>query len=140
MAPCLAPVILAGYLLTIQTSWHHTTNFDGPMLEAQTGETGAALNLRVAASGVSSLGVQYGWQMARGEWSLTLQPLVGVGLIDRHIRELSSEVNFSLGAQVMAGYESYRLSFGYWHVSNAGLGSKDGGLDLLALQTGFSFH
>jgi hypothetical protein len=52
MAPCLAPVILAGYLLTIQTSWHHTTNFDGQMLEAQTCETGAALNLRVAASGL----------------------------------------------------------------------------------------
>ena len=139
MAPCLVPVILAGYLFTIQTSWHHSTDFDGPMLEAQTCEVGPAVNLRVAASGLSSLALQYGWQIKDGDWSLTFQPLAGVGLIDQHIRDLSSQVNFSLGAQVLAGYESVRLSVGYWHLSNAGIGCHNGGLDLLALQTGWAF-
>jgi len=54
-----------------------------------------------------------------GYYHLTLLVDV-VGLIDRHIRELTCEVNFRLGAQLLAGYESYRLSLGFWRLSNAG--------------------
>lgn len=140
MTPCLAPVLLAGYLFTLQTPSHHTASFNGPVLEVQTCEVGPAVNVRVAASGISSVGLQYGWQWKRDAWSLTAQPMAGAALLDQHTPELSSQVNFSLGAQLLGGYDIYRMSVGYWHASNAGLGDRNVGLDFIALQTGFSFH
>ncbi len=137
---CLSPVILAGYLLTMQTSWHHTTTFDAPVLEVQTCEVGVALNARVAASGLSGLGVQYGFRAKRGNWSVALQPLAGISHADHHVYELPSQTQFELGFGLMAGWHQWRLAVSYWHLSNAGLAQPNIGLDLIAVQTGWSFQ
>jgi hypothetical protein len=136
---CMAPLILAGYLLTLHPNASHVTSFDEPMLEAQTCESGAGLDAKITASGLSSLQAQYGFAFTGEQWRLILTPKAGGALLPHHVPELTSPLNFSLGFQTTLGYEQGRLSLEYWHQSNAHLGSSNAGLDLIALMGGWSF-
>ena len=139
---CLAPVILLGYLLTLHPSWTtgHVTSLDGPLLEAQTCEVGIGAFAKASPSGIGAVGAQYGWQARPAQdWTLTLTPQFGVGLLEHHVPEVSSQVNVSLGLNAMVGYQRSRLAVEYWHQSNAGLGAANVGLDLLALMGGWAF-
>ena len=136
---CLAPVILLGYLLTIQTSWHHTANFDAPMLEVQTCETGLGAAVNLSASGLGGVVAQYGWQWKTGEWSSTLQPKVGLSHAMQPVYELPAQTQFQLGMGLLVGYQSWRLGVEYQHLSNAGLAQPNIGLDLLVVETGWAF-
>lgn len=136
---CLAPVILLGYLLTIQTSWHQTTTMDAPAMTVQTCETGLAAAANVSASGLAGLVGQYGWQWQSGDWSATMQPKAGVSHAMQPVYELPSQTQFQLGMGVLGGYRSWRLGLEYQHLSNAGLASPNIGIDLIAVQSGFAF-
>lgn len=137
---CLAPIILLGYLVTIQTAWHQTTTMDAPMLAVQTCETGPGAAVNVSASGLAGLVGQYGWQWRRGDWSVTLQPKAGVSHAMQPVYELPSQTQFQLGLGLLVGYQSWRVGIEYQHLSNAGLAQPNIGIDLIALQTGWSFH
>lgn len=136
---CFAPVILLGYLLTIQTSWHHTTTMDAPAMTVQTCETGIAAAANVSASGLAGLVGQYGWQWRSGDWSATIQPKAGLSHAMQPVYELPSQTQFQLGMGVLVGYQQWRVGLEYQHLSNAGLASPNIGLDLLVLQTGWVF-
>lgn len=136
---CLAPVVLLGYLLTVQTSWHQTTTMDAPMLEVQTCETGLGAGVNVSASGLAGLVGQYGWQWRSGDWSATIQPKAGLSHAMQPVYELPAQTQFQLGAGLLVGYQSWRLGLEYQHLSNAGLTSPNIGLDLIALQSGWAF-
>lgn len=136
---CFTPVVLLGYLLTLQTAWHQVTPMDAPMLEVQTCETGPGAAVNVSASGLAGLAGQYGWQWQAVDWSLTVQPKAGLSHAMQPVYELPAQTQFQLGAGLLVGYQRWRVGVEYQHLSNAGLASPNIGLDLLALQTGFAF-
>ena len=137
---CLAPVILLGYLLTVQTSWHQTTTMDAPMLEVQTCETGLGAAANVSASGLAGLVGQYGWQWRVGDWSTTIQPKAGLSHAMQPVYELPAQTQFQLGLGLLVGYQSWRIGIEYFHLSNAGLVQPNIGLDLLALSVGLALY
>lgn len=136
---CLAPVILLGYLLTVQTAWHHTTTMDAPMLEVQTCETGLGAAVSVSASGLAGAVAQYGWQYTLGPFSATIQPKAGVSHAMHQVYELPAQTQFQVGLGLLVGYQSFRVGVEYQHLSNAGLVSPNIGLDMIAVQSGWAF-
>lgn len=136
---CIAPVVLLGYLLTIQTPWHHTTSFDAPMIEVQTCETGFGMDVKASTSGLYGLGLQYGFTWRDTHRSLTLQPKAGFSYVDHPEPALPLRTQFEVGAQLLFGYDRVRLGLEYWHLSNAGLKEPNTGLDLIVIQTGWVF-
>lgn len=136
---CLAHVILLGYILTVQTAWHHTTNMDAPMMEVQSCETGLGAAVNVSASGLFGAVAQYGWQWQAGDWSATIQPKAGMSHAMSPVYELPAHTQFQVGLGLLFGYRSFRVGVEYQHMSNAGLVSPNIGLDLIAVQSGFAF-
>ena len=136
---CLAPMLLIGLLSTIQTSWHRTASHDGVLVEAQTCETGLGLHAKAASSGLYAIGTHYGFSWRDGNWSATVQPHAGLSYADHPVRALPLRSQFEVGASVHLGYQSWRVGLSYWHLSNAGLRQPNTGLDLLAIQTGWTF-
>lgn len=136
---CFVPLILAGYLFTLHPAAGHPTSMNSPVAQAYTCEHGPGFNARWATEGVGSVGIHYGIGYTSGDWSIALLPQVGVGLLDHHVPELTSTVNFDLAATVAIGYNHSRIAVEYWHQSNAGLGDRNAGLDMVAIMGGLSF-
>jgi hypothetical protein len=136
---CFAPVILAGYLFTLHPNHSHVTSLNDPLLEAQTCERGPGLDAKVTASGMGSLQAQYGLAHTDGDWTFILTPKAGGAILPSHVRELTSPVNFSLGLQTTIGYQHARVALEYWHQSNASLGHRNAGLDMVAVMGGWAF-
>ena len=136
---CFAPLLLVGYLFTVQTAWHQTTTMDAPIIEVQTCETGLALEGKVAASGLLAGGLQYGWQWTACDLSLTAQPKAGFSHALQPVYELPSQTQFQLAFQLLFGYQHARIGVEYIHFSNAGMASPNIGLDLIAVMGGWSF-
>ena len=138
---CFAPVVLIGYLLTVNTAWHQTTNVDAPMIEVQTCERQVGLNMKLAPStGLYGTGLQYGfhWDLT-DHLGVTLLPKVGISHATKDYKELPLGTQFEVGAQILFGYDRLRIGVEYWHLSNAGLKSPNTGLDMIAVQTGWAF-
>lgn len=136
---CLAPLILVGYLMTLHPNVWHVSEFDGPMVQVYTCERGLGANVRYASKGIGALGIHYGVAYQSGNWSVSFLPQFGVGYLSQHVPEVSSRVNFDLAASVIVGYKQSRLAVEYWHQSNAGLGDRNAGLDMLAMMGGMVF-
>lgn len=136
---CLAPMLMAGYLLTLHPNHSHTTNFDSAMVEAQTCDRGFGLDVKAAQAGVYGLEAQYGFQWKAGEFSATLTPKAGGAYHDVQKPEEQSKATFSLSMQLALGYGPARASVEYWHNSNAGLGYHNAGFDMIALLGGWRF-
>lgn len=136
---CFEPLLLAGYLLTLQPNATHVSRLDAPLIEMQSCERGVGLDARAATSGVFGLMGQYGFQWQSGDWSYTLIPKAGLGYHDVMLLEQQSKLNFSLDAQFLIGYKSGRVGLEYWHMSNAGLGDRNAGLDVFAATFGWKF-
>lgn len=140
MGLCFAPVILLGYALTVQTSWHHTEkNVDGGLLQFQTCETGVGLDVKATTSGLFGMGIQYGFQWKDGNKSVAFQPKVGVSHTSESMAELPMKTQFELGSGLLFGYKDMRVGVEYWHMSNAGLKKPNEGVDMLLVQTGWVF-
>ncbi len=137
---CFVPVVLVGYMWTIQTSWHHTTTMDAPMIEVQSCEVGLGMDIKAATSGLFGVGFQYGWKWEWAEhWSATFLPKAGLSHTLHQVYELPSQTQFEVGAQLLFGYDKLRLGVEYWHLSNAGFQQPNIGLDMIVLQTGWAF-
>lgn len=136
---CLAPLLLVGYLLTVQTPWHHTSSFDAPLIEVQSCETGLGVDAKASTSGLYGLGLQYGWTWAHDRVSFTVQPKVGISYVDHPERALPLRTQFEVGGQLLFGYNRFRVGIEYWHLSNAHLRQPNIGIDALILQTGWIF-
>ena len=139
---CFAPLMLIGYLFTLHPNPAHMSSLNSTLVEFQTCEQGPGLDLKASNSGVYAASAQYGFSLVNqeGTTSFTLTPKFGVGMIDQPLPELSTTTNFSLGLQLLARYEFLTLGTEYWHLSNAGLGERNTGLDMIALMGGVSFH
>lgn len=136
---CLAPLLLIGYLFTMQTPWHQTSVVTAPMVEVQTCETGWGLDAKASTAGFYGVGGQYGWQWTQEHYRLGLLPKVGFSAVDHPEPALPLGTQFEVGLQVLGGYDQWRMGIEYWHLSNAGLKSPNIGMDFLVLQTGVAF-
>lgn len=137
---CLAPLVLMGYALTMQTSWHHSENVNANMIEVQTCEKGLGMDFKASTAGLFGLGLQYGFTLVESEkFSLTFLPKAGLSYTTVPRYELPMTGQFEVGAQFLVGYEDFRVGLEYWHLSNAGLQSPNIGLDMLVVQTGWRF-
>lgn len=136
---CLAPLILIGHAFTIQTPTHHTENVDGTMIEAQTCESGLGLHAKASTAGLYGLGLHYGLTGTWGDWSATISPHAGLSYADVASDAVPLKKQFELGLQVLGGYKRMRIGISYWHLSNAGLMEPNIGLDMIILQTGWTF-
>lgn len=136
---CLEPLVLAGYLLTVQPNRSHTTNADGGVFHVQSCERGVGLHAKAATSGLYAAGIHYGFQGRVGDWTATVQPFVGVSYADHAVRELPQRTQFECGATVLVGYRQARVAVEYWHLSNAGMTRPNIGLDLVAVSAGWVF-
>lgn len=139
MMPCLEPLILAGWLFTQSLEGGPATNLDGGVLEMQTCERGLGLDLKASTSGLYGLAAQYGLSTTQQEWTVTLTPKAGLAYVDHRVWEQDSRGNFQLGAQLLIGRDRWRIGVEYWHISNAGLGEPNAGLDLMSLQLGWTW-
>jgi hypothetical protein len=136
---CLAPIILLGYLFMLQPNASHVSDLSGAVLQGQTCESGPGLDAKVTTSGMQAVAAQYGFAYTHEQWGFVLTPKAGVAFLPRHVPELTSTVNFSLGLQGTIRYDRVNVSAEYWHQSNAGLGSTNAGLDMLAVMGGWTF-
>lgn len=142
MLSCLSPVILAGLVSVTQMPWHTVTNashFQAGELQVQTCEKGVGGKLTATTNGIVSTALQYGATLKHGPWSLSLAPFAGGAYSADDRTENATRLNFSLGAQLMGGYDRYRLAVEFWHLSNAGLAQPNYGLDMLSILTGVAF-
>ena len=138
--PCLAPLVLIGYLFTLQVHATQTSNMNAPVLDLQSCETGWGVHAKASTSGLYAVGGQYGWTWQPvASWSVTLQPRAGVSYVDHPVEALPLRTQFELGTQLLLGYDRWRVGVEYWHLSNAGLRQPNTGLDLLEVLTGIVF-
>ena len=137
---CFAPLVMMGYALTMQTTWHHSVNVNAPVVEVQTCEKGLGFDAKASGAGLFGFGLQYGLTIVETEkWHLTFLPKAGLSYTSVARRELPMTGQFEVGGQFLVGYEDFRIGLEYWHLSDAGLKSPNIGLDMLVLQTGWRF-
>ena len=142
---CLAPLVLAGFMSTITTSWHKSPTENGAIVEVQTCERGLGAHVRAASSGYYGAGIQYGMGTEVGAVSLTIQPRVGFSYVDHPVpMNLPQRSQFELGLQGLVGYDRYRVAVDYWHMSNGaqlGLSNRrpNNGMDMMSVMVGVTF-
>jgi hypothetical protein len=135
---CLAPLILAAYLMTLDVGGSTpNTNLDGGVLSVQTCERGVGVDAKASTSGLYGLALQYGLGAEIQNWSITMTPKMGVAYVDHRVWEQSGSSNFELGWQVLAGQDRWRVGVEYFHISNAYLSQPNYGLNMLMVQVGW---
>lgn len=145
MSMCLAPVVLAGYLMTtnihVRTDVKEKTGVnDAAMIEVQTCETGLGFEAKAATNGLYGAGLQYGFSKTFGDdYRITFTPKAGFSYTDHTVYELPQDFQFGIGAQVLFGYKQFRVGAELWHLSNAGITSPNIGLNLPIIQVGWVF-
>lgn len=141
---CFAPLVLLGLATTMNVNalghTHNSTNANGEMVEVMTCEKGIGMDLKASTAGLYGLGLQYGLTVYEDlKFSVTVLPKAGLSYTDKPRKELPLTGQFEVGAQILVGYEDFRVGLEYWHLSNAGLRQPNIGLDMLVVQTGWRF-
>ncbi len=136
---CFAPILLIGYLFTLQPNASHVTNLDNPYVQVQTCDRGPGLDLK-ATPDMGVLQAQYGFVVhEEGPWTVSILPKAGGAMLSKHIPESQSQMNFALSIQLLVGYERIHFSLEQLHESNAGLGQRNAGFDGALVGAGFRF-
>jgi hypothetical protein len=138
---CLAPLILMGHMLTIETPWHQVQKKDdGQVIEAMTCDKGLGFDVKASTSGYYGFGLQYGFKHEFNEnWAVSFLPKAGLSYVDHTVYELPQRAQFEVGAQALVEYKRMVMGVEYWHLSNAGMTQPNIGMDFLILQTGWRF-
>lgn len=140
LSMCFAPVLMLGSALTIQTPTHKTSDVDGMVYEVMTCEKGLGVGAKGSTAGLFGVDLQYGIPIFENTpITLTFIPKAGLSYTTQPRPELPMTGQFELGAQMMFGYKDFRFGAEYWHLSNAGLQQPNTGLDMIVIQTGWSF-
>jgi hypothetical protein len=129
-----------GALFTIQPNAAHVSNVDGGVVEIQSCESGLGLHGRIQTAGLYGLGLHYGFTKEIDDhWRVTFQPRAGLSYTGEARYELPATHQFELGAQLLVGYDQFRVGIDYWHLSNAGLVKPNIGLDMIGVVAGWAF-
>ena len=139
---CLAPLIMVGFLQTIQTSWHSSKDISGPMAEVQTCKEG--LGARIAFSPeMVQIGPSWGISWPLGQmWTFTGSFHGGLGYSntihpDTGVRQVTK---WNGGVSFLIQYDKYVGKVGYDHMSNGrGLDPTNHGVDMMSYMMGYVF-
>lgn len=120
---CIAPVVLAGLLLStnlhVSTSSKNKTEVDNAgVVQVMTCETGLGVGAKASTNGLYGLDLQYGITYNAGSYTLSAIPKLGLSATSQEVKELPQYVQFGLGVQFLLGYEEYRVGVELWHLSN----------------------
>lgn len=139
---CLAPLVLAGYAQTVQTSWHHSASLSGPSAEVQSCREGLGMRVAFGAEWVQ-VGPQVGYTLPLGDdWALTLQAHGGLGYSNTHhphtgIRQVTK---WNGGVALLLSVDRYHVKVGYDHMSNGrGADPTNAGQELVTVGAGVHF-
>jgi hypothetical protein len=142
-------VLLIGSLVATEarTNISHNTYerlLDNTVVSVLSNRDGFGVGANLSLARIGSIDAHYTVSMQSGSWAVSLSPFFGASYADS-IRELPQTVQFSMGLQGLASYQSAVVSLQYWHMSCGsaiGLAWTDKqniGLDLFALQAGWAF-
>jgi hypothetical protein len=139
---CLAPILLLGYVTTIQTPWHTSAEMHPMMAQIQTCKDRLGLHLKVGAEPWVAGGLHYGftWPIAQN-MEFTIQPQMGFSYSNTHHPTQGRQVTkFEAGLAFMLTYNRTVVSLEYTHMSNGkGVDPTNAGVDLWAIQVGYRF-
>jgi len=141
---CLAPIALAGYLYASEVTTNvskrteHTTG-QGAVATVLTCDRGLGLGVKGATNGLYAVEAHYGLKGELGSFSASLLPKAGLSYTDHTVKELPQTLQFSVGAQLLLGFEHYRAGVELWHLSNAGMTQPNIGLNMVVIQAGWEF-
>lgn len=139
---CLAPLILAGYAGTIQTSWHTSADISGPYAEVQTCKQGFGLRAAGSSEWVQ-FGPQFGYEQRLGDdWAITLQAHGGLGYSNTHhpMTGVRQVTKWNGGLSLILSVDRYHAKVGYDHMSNgSGLNPANVGQDLWSTGIGVTW-
>ena len=147
---CLAPVVMIGYMLSTdlhisKQSQNKTEVSDAGIIEVMSCETGLGGGVKASSNGFYGVDIQYGFTYTKGGYSASFIPKLGLSAVDHTVKELPQGTQFGLGAQILLGYDRYRVGLELWHLSNGsalGLALTDKpniGLNLPIVQVGMTF-
>jgi hypothetical protein len=136
---CLAPVVLAGYMMIIGTAWHPPGQTSSPAFEVQSCSKEVGAYGFASTNGLYAGGVQYGIQKTFAPLTVSVTPHAGVSYADHPVYNLPQRTQFDIGVGVYVAYDRAISGIKYSHWSNAGMEQPNIGIDMLILQTGFIF-
>jgi hypothetical protein len=139
---CLAPLVMVGFLQSIETSWHHAKDISGGMAEIQTCKDG--LSARMAFSpDMVQIGPSWGISWPLGQmWSITGSFHGGMGYSntihpDSGVRQITK---WNGGVSLIVQYSHYVGKIGYDHNSNGrGIDPTNHGIDHISYMMGYVF-
>lgn len=139
---CLAPLVLVGYLQTIQTSWHQSYDISGPMAEVQSCKEG--LGARIAFSqDMVQIGPQFGLSWPLGQnWRITGSFHGGLGYSNTFHPEtgVRQVTKWNGGVKILISNDPYVFAIGYDHMSNGrGVDPTNAGQDMMSYMVGYIF-
>lgn len=146
---CWMPMVALLGVVTLPVNAHHETTMHGVQLEAQSCVTGFGVYAAALSSELYTGGVQYGYPVRVSE-SVTVigQVYGGASYTSRWVMELPNQVQFDVGARLLARWGQAVLELAWQHDSHAGLGRTvqqgrriygNTGLDLMKLGIGWEF-
>lgn len=139
---CLIPLLIVGYVHTVQTEWHTSPDLSGAHVEAQTCEKGLGARLAFSTEWVQ-LGPQYGISWLLGQsWRITGQIHGGMGYSNQihHDTGVRQVTKWNGGVSFLIHYDSYVVKIGYDHMSNGrGLDPTNHGQDMVSVGVGYTF-
>lgn len=140
METCLAPIVIAGALLTLHPNASHTADRDAAYLEVQSCRNGLGAHALASTTEFYAGGIQYGATLAlSNSVALTLQPFFGGSYTARPERQLPMSAQFWTGANLSLSYERWSIGAKWGHASNAGLKSPNIGIDWVGVFVGREF-
>lgn len=140
---CWAPVLLAGYFMGVETSWHHQADVSGVYAEVQTCRDGLGAHAKVGSGEWVAGGVQYGWSKPLGSgFELTIQPAVGLSYFNYiHPNGYRQIGRFEVGLGVLVSKGKWIGGVEYLHMSNGtGWNPANVGVDGVGFKVGQMFN
>lgn len=136
---CWAPLMLVGYLLSVNPWGNPTPHVSASFVEVQSCPVGLGFEAKASSAGFYGAGVQYGWQWTVDRMTIGLLPKAGLAYVDHEVYGLPLRTPFGVGGQALLGYDRWLAGVEYWHLSNAGLEQPNIGMDFIIAQLGVRF-
>lgn len=140
---CWAPLMLVGYFMGVETSWHTQPDVSGMYAELQTCRDGIGAHVKAGIGGWVAGGVHYGITKEIGQgWAITIQPAVGLSYFNRHhpVNGQRQIGRFEVGLGVVISNGSVVVGTEYLHMSNGeGMKPTNIGIDGVGVKIGRTF-
>lgn len=141
-------VILVGAMLATEARTNVASDtynqLAQPVVTLLSSRDGWGVGVKVSPARLGAVEAHYAMTGRGGDWAFSMLPKFGLSVADG-VKELPQGVQFSMGLQGLISYRTMTIGVEYWHMSAGsaiGLAVTDKqniGLDIIALQTGWTF-